>query len=113
MNALDIAHSGIKANHTQLATSAHNTANINTDRFSKQKTIQQARQQGGVSSRVDTVSLSSEAKSLAKNLDGPQNNVNLAEETVHQIQSTTHFKQNAQVVRKQDDMQKVLIDIIT
>jgi len=113
MNALDITRSGLQANKAHLATSAHNTANVNTDGFAKQKTSQQTRLQGGVSSIVDTVSLSDEAKSHAQDLEGPQNNVNLAEETVHQIQAQKNFEQNAQVIRTQDQMQKTLIDLIT
>ncbi len=113
MNALEIARSGLRANKAQLATSAHNTANFNTDEFAKQITSQQPRQQGGVSSKTDTVTLSTEAKSLAQNTDGPQNNVDLTAEAVHQIQSQRNFEQNAQVVRAQDQMQKSLIDIIT
>ena len=113
MNALDIARSGLLANKAQLATSAHNTANANTNEFSKQITSQQTRLQGGVSSTVDTVTLSNEAKALAQNTDGPQNNVNLTEEAVNQIQSQKNFEQNAQVVRTQDQIQKTLIDMIT
>jgi flagellar hook protein FlgE len=111
MNALDIARSGLRANQTQLTTSAHNTANVNTDGFAKQKTNQQTRLSGGVSSQVDTVSLSDEAKSLSEKLDGPQNNVDQTEEAVHQIESQSNFKQNAQVIRTQDQMQKTLLDI--
>jgi flagellar hook protein FlgE len=113
MNALDIARSGLQTNKAQLATSAHNTANVHTDEFAKQITSQQTRLQGGVSSNIDTVTLSTQAKSLAQNIDGPQNNVDLTEEAVNQIQSQRNFEQNAQVVRTQDQMQKTLIDIIT
>ena len=113
MNALNIARSGLQANQTQLATSAHNTTNANTDEFSKQISTQQTRLQGRVSSTVDTVSISDEAKTLAQHTDGPQNNVNLTEEAVNQIQSQKNFEQNAQVVRTQDQIQKTLIDMIT
>lgn len=110
MNTFNIAGSGLRANIAQQATSAHNIANANTDGFARQRTTQSAEQTGGVSARVDTVSLSPEAQMQSETVAGAQNNVNVANEMVKQIETRENFKQNAQTVRAQDNMQKTLLD---
>jgi flagellar hook protein FlgE len=112
MNASEIARSGLQANAARQAVSAHNIANMNTDGFAKQTASQHTNSSGGVSSQVDTISLPTEAQQLAQQVDGAQNNVDLAEESVNQIQSRENFKQNAQIIRTQDEMQKTLIDTV-
>jgi flagellar hook protein FlgE len=110
MTSSNISRSGLNANSVRQTVSAHNVANTNTDTFAKQNTSQQALASGGTSTRVDTVTLSTEAKAIAREINGAQNNVDVAEETVSQIQSRENFKQNAAVVRTQDEMQKTLLD---
>ena len=112
MNAQEIARSGLQVNEARQAVSAHNTANTNTDGFAKQATSQQATPTGGVLGQVDTLSLSAEAQQLAQQVDGAQNNVDITQETVDQIQSRENFKQNAQVIRAQDQMQQTLLDTL-
>lgn len=112
MTASETARTGMQANTTRQAVSAHNTANINTDGFAKQKTQQQTQISGGVSTQVDTVSLSQEAQAISEQVAGSQNNVNQAEEAVSQIQSRTNFKQNATVIRTQDEMDKTGLDML-
>lgn len=110
MTSTNISKSGLNANVVRQATSAHNTANANTDAFAKQRVSQQTSASGGTATRVDTVSLSEEAKSIAQEVEGAQNNVDVAEEAVNQIQSRQNFKQNVAVVRTQDEMTKTLLD---
>jgi len=112
MNAMQIAQSGLKANSVKQSASAHNVANLSTDGFSKQNTSHKAQQAGGVSTQVDTVALSDQGKELSAQVDGPQNNVELAEEMVTQIESRENFKSNTRVIRTQDEMQKTLLDTL-
>jgi flagellar hook protein FlgE len=112
MNAQEIARNGLHVNEVRQAVSAHNTANTTTDGFSKQTTSQQTAPTGGVLGQVDTLSLSAEVQQLAQQVDGAQNNVDITQEMVDQIQARENFKQNAQVIRAQDQMQQTLLDTL-
>lgn len=112
MNAMQIAQSGLNANSVKQSASAHNVANLGTDGFSKQRSTHTEQKTGGVSTQVDTVTLSPQGKALSEQVDGSQNNVDLADEMVTQIEARENFKSNARVVRTQDDMQKTLLDTL-
>ena len=112
MIASETARTGLQANNVRQAVSAHNTANVNTDGFAKQKTTQQTQAPAGVSTQVDTVSLSEEAKAISEQVAGSQNNVEQVEEAVTQIQSQSNFEQNATVLRTQDEMNKTSLDML-
>ncbi|MDA0710368.1 MAG: hypothetical protein O3B73_09205 [bacterium] len=104
--------SGLKASAAQQAASAHTMANLGTDGFAGQRTTQQSQSGLGVSTQVDTVTLSDEALAISEQVDGAQNGVDIAEESVSQIQSRENFKQNAAAIRTQDHLLQSLIDIV-
>ena len=94
----------------KLEASAHNTANASTDGFERLRTT--AREiPSGVHVNSDTVELSDDAKSLAEQVDGPQNNVDQAWETVDRIESSALFASNARTLRTQDRLMQSLLDI--
>ncbi len=112
MAELSIAHSGLRASQAKLSTSAHNTANLTTDAFSRQRVIQsEAPAGGGTRFRVDTVDLSTDALDRAERLPGPQNAVNLVSETVDRISALRAFEANVKVVRAHNSLSHTLLDI--
>lgn len=112
MTTYSIVKSGLNANLLRQATSSHNLANTSTDGFSKQRVTQHERANGGTSTQVDTVTLSKEAQNISDNVPGPQNNVNPAMEVVSQVASEQNFKQNAKMVKTQDNMHQTLLDTL-
>ena len=108
---LNIPLSGLVANQARLSVGAHNTANLNTDRFGRQRATGFERTGGGSSVRVDTLELSDEAQQTAETVPGPQNNVSLVQETVNRISAQRNFEANASVVRTQDRLAKTLLDL--
>lgn len=104
------ALSGLQANQSRQAASAHNIANQTTDGFAKQRVTQSDQTSGGVQHQVDVVDLSAQAKQISQSIEGSQNNVDVAEEMVTQIESKSGYQQNAQVVSTQDQMTKTLLD---
>ncbi|MDP6038868.1 MAG: flagellar basal body rod C-terminal domain-containing protein [Candidatus Latescibacteria bacterium] len=108
----EISQSGLTAAQTRHQVSAHNTANVNTDKFNKQRVTQQDRTTGGTRARVDTVELSEKAQQAAEELNEEQNNVNLVDEAVDLITSKHNFKNNAQTVRTKDQMDQTLLDTL-
>lgn len=109
----EISRSGLRAAEMHHEVSAHNTANVNTDKFSKQRVSQQDRATGGTDARVDILELSEEAQQAAEELNGAQNNINLADEAVERIASKHSFENNAQIVRTKDQMDQTLLDTLS
>ena len=107
----DIPLSGMRAHQQRLAASAHNTANLHTDAFKRQRIIAQERSAGGVQTRLDTVELSPEARRAAQTVDGVQNNVDTAAEAVERIAAREGFRSNAQALLAQDRLMKSLLDL--
>ncbi len=106
-----IALSGLKAQQMHLNASAHNTANVNTDGFSRQRVRSSERRTGGVQSSVDTVELSPAAQQAAAFLQGPQNNVDFGAETVERLESAAAFSANTRTLRTQDRLHASLLDL--
>jgi flagellar basal-body rod protein FlgC len=108
-DATDIARTGLKSSSRRLNVSASNTANMQTDGFEKTRFEQMSQKGGGVKSTTDTVELSDAAKKAADQLDGTQNNVNLAEEMVSQMKAEAEFKANISTIDTANDMEKSLL----
>ncbi len=107
----DVPLSSMRAHQRRLAVSAHNTANLQTDAFERQRITARERPTGGVQTHLDTVELSPEARQLARTVGGAQNNVDLAAETVERIASREGFKSNARTLRTQDRLMVSLLDL--
>ena len=64
-----------------------------------------------VSTQNETVELTDNAKLLAEEANGPQNNVDQVSETVERISSSAQFTSNAGTMRLHDRLLKSLLDI--
>jgi len=107
--------SGLQAEQRRLDASAHNVANVGTDGFRRQVATAQERPSGGVEARVDSVEVSEEAQralaeAKAEGLPQPENDVNVAEETVNQVAAKAGFQANAKALRAQDKTIGALLD---
>ncbi len=104
--------SGIRAAIDILAISAHNTANINTDGYKKQRVNLRDDHDSGV---IVDITESTETGSLYKNTGGDMveaSNVNYVEEVVVQINARHLLSANAAAIKRTDEAQKSLMDII-
>lgn len=90
-----IAASGLQAAQTRLQASAHNIANLQTDRFQRQQVVQQADAGGGVTSSVTRASQ-----------PGPA----LEQDVVDQLAARNAFLANLAVFRRHDEMLGSLLD---
>lgn len=112
----EVSKSGLKAEQRRLDASAHNVANVSTDRFRRQVTRAQERPSGGVDAPVDSVEVSEEAqRALAEaKAEGlapqPENDVNVVDETVNQVAAKAAFQANAKALRAQDRTIGTLLD---
>lgn len=108
--------SGLAAAQKRITTSAHNTANANTDGFKKQiVTHQNVEPQGGVTSTVEQV-----------NTPGPvyfretdngltqfeHSNVDLGEEAVNQLVGKRHYEANLRALDIQNKTLGSVLDIV-
>ena len=108
----DVSASGIRAAHEKMAASAHNTANLQTDAFERQQTSTQERPTGGVQTRLDSVELSAQAQQAAREVDGAQNDVDTASETVERISARHASRSNVEAQRAQDQLTRTLLDVV-
>ena len=104
--------SGIRAATDILGVSAHNTANINTDGYKKQRVNLRDDHDGGV---IVDITESTETGSLYKNKRGDMveaSNVNYVEEVVAQINARHLLSANAAAIKRTDEALESLMDII-
>ncbi len=104
--------SGIRAATDMLSVSAHNTANINTDGFKKQRVNLREDRGSGVTADVTE---STEAGSLYINKRGDTvetSNVNYIDEVVTQINAKHLLSANAAAIKYTDAALETIIDII-
>ena len=104
--------SGIRAAIDMLSISAHNTANINTDGYKKQRVNLREDHDSGV---IVDITESTEAGSLYQNKRGEMveaSNVNYVEEVVAQINARHLLSANAAAIKRTDDAQESLMDIL-
>jgi flagellar basal body rod protein FlgG len=105
----NISLGGMRAAERRLETSAHNTANAFTDGFGRHRV--ESREKAGVETHSDTVALTDQAKELAAQIDGPQNNVDQASEVVDRISASSQFTSNARALSIKDRLIRSLLDI--
>ena len=100
--------SGIRAAIDMLGISAHNTANINTDGYKKQRVNLRDDHDSGV---IVDITESTEKGSLYKNKRGDMveaSNVNYVEEIVAQINARHLLSANAAAIKRTDEAQESL-----
>ena len=107
----DIPLSGMRAGQQRLDAAAHNTANLQTDAFERQRITAWEAPAGGVQTRVDTVELSAGDRRIARTVGGPQNNVDPAGEMVESIASRSAFRANARSANVHDRLMASLLDV--
>lgn len=105
------ALSGIRAAFTMLDVSAHNTANINTDGFKKQKAILSEAPGGGVAASVERVNSSGPSYLDPSGKFIEASNVDYADEAVFQLSARRFMSVNIAALKTADEMQKSLLDI--
>ena len=98
MDTVAIGLSGMQSAGTRIAVSAHNVANLLTERFRPQRAVQSSVAGGGSEARVETA-------------PAPES-VDLAQEMIDQIVSKTQFKASARVVDVGLEMRGSLLDIL-
>jgi len=91
-----ISLSGMNAAQTQLNVAAHNVANLNTDGFTRQKTVLTQQAQGGVSAAVGTES---------------QPGAALEADVVSQLQAKHAYLANLAVFKTSNKMAGALLDL--
>ena len=104
--------SGIRAAIDMLNISAHNTANINTDGYKKQRVNLKDGHDSGV---IVDITENTEAGSLYKNKRGDiveASNVSYPEEIAVQINAKHLLLANIAVINRTDEAQESLMDII-
>ena len=114
IGAIQSAISGLTAFSTQVAVTAHNLANINTDGFKKSRTEFLAVDSGGVRSAIQKDETAGPTI-LNHTGYGPTqlelSNVDLAEEVVNQIIGQRGFEANIQTIKTADEMLGTILDI--
>ena len=104
--------SGVRVASDMLAVSAHNTANLNTDGFKKQRVDLREDPHGGV---IADISESTEAGPLYRNADGDMaeaSNVDYAEEAIVQMNAKHLLSANIATIKRIDEAQESLMDIM-
>lgn len=96
MNITSISLSGMNAAQTRLQASAHNVANLNTARFTRQEVSQSSTNGGGTLATVST-SASGSGNSLETDM-------------VQQLQAKNAFLANLSIFKASNDMLGNLLD---
>ena len=114
IGAIQSALSGLTAFSTQVAVTAHNVANVNTDGFKKSRTELIAMESGGVRSAIQKDETA--GPTILNNTGyGPAqlelSNVDLAEETINQIIGQRGFEATIQTIKIADEMLGTILDI--
>lgn len=111
MDVTSIALSGLNAAERRLENSANNIANAETTGFTPKDVVQSALTNGGVTTepverKPDTISI--------QNADGQEEklpNVSVDEELMNAQSATYDYQANLQVLKRQKEMDKSLLDI--
>ncbi|MBI5643487.1 MAG: hypothetical protein HY954_08440 [Deltaproteobacteria bacterium] len=111
LSSLGFALSGIKAALKMLDTSAHNTANANTDGYQKQKAELNEQDNGGVIVTLTSTSASGAKQTDANGAAVEASTTDYAEEAAAQISAKHLLGANAAALKTEDEMQKSIIDI--
>ena len=112
ITGLSSAISGMQAAYTKINASAHNTANISTDGFKKQRVLLSEARNGGVTTSIETVDDPGPSYLSQSGAVVEASNVDLLEEVVDQITAKHAFKANAAVYKTSYEMQDSILDIL-
>ena len=108
--------SGLAAAQKKIVTSAHNTANANTEGFKKHRVVlQEANSQGGVEAtleRVNTPGPIYTRETEAGLVQVEQSNVDLGEEAVNLLLGKRLFEANLNALNIQNKTLGSLLDIV-
>jgi flagellar hook protein FlgE len=114
IGAIQSALSGLSAFSTQVAVTAHNLANVNTDGFKKSRTEFVAVESGGVRSAIQKDETAGPTILNNTGYGSAQlelSNVDLAEETIDRIIGQRGFEANIQSLKTADGMLGTILDI--
>ena len=114
LSAIYPTFTGLAAFATQIAVTAHNLANINTNGFKKSKTELVAVDTGGVLPVVQKDQSAGPSILNDTGLGPAQlelSNVDLGEEVVNQILAQRGFEANISTLKTADDMLGTILDI--
>lgn len=107
------AISGIRAAFNVLAVSAHNTANINTEGFKKQRALLTEGKNGEVVTKIDKKDTRNGSVYQSTSQDTVDtSNVDITQEIAGQINANHLSSANIAAFKVFDDVQKGLIDIM-
>ena len=95
MDVTSIALSGLRASSQELRTAGTNIANANTPGFKAEAVVRKSQENGGVATETKRT----------------QNDVSVEQELVNTNIATYNFKANLQVLKRQQEMDKSLLDI--
>ena len=114
IGAIQSALSGLTAFSTQVAVTAHNLANVNTDGFKKSRTEFVAVESGGVRSAIQKDETAGPTILNNTGYGSAQlelSNVDFAEETINQIIGQRGFEANIQSLKTAEEMLGTILDI--
>ena len=114
ISAVSASLSGLSAQQRKVETTAHNVANVETDGFEKTRLTLEEGPQGGVTSRVETVTtpgplaleLTAEGERLVE-----RSNVDLTEEIPSLVLARRAYEADVKVIQTEDEMVGSLLDI--
>lgn len=104
--------SGIQAALHMLSISAHNTANMNTDGFKKQRASLSEDNHGRVTVNIMEDTERGPMYQHAHGTIAEESNVDINEEILRQISARHLFSTNVAALKTSDEMQKGLLDIV-
>ena len=108
-----VSLSGLTAASTRMQATAHNVANVNTEGFKAQRTIDTPSSAvgGGVTTRVEQTTTAGPVSFGDEGELVEQSNVDIANETVQRVVAAGAYEANLAVVRELSEMDKVLFTI--
>ena len=114
MVAMNTSLSGIKAGIELYNTTAHNTANVNTDGYKKIDAKLSEAKGGGVTVSIGKgrIDAQNSAYKLPGNNNVERSNVDLAEEAVGAIIAEYQVKANIEAFKAADEMEESIFEIL-
>lgn len=111
-SALSTSASGMRSALRMLDISAHNTANINTDGFKRQRVTVSEAPAGGVTTGVETVKEAGPTYLSSTGAVVEASNVNYTDELLNQMTARHYFKANVAAYRTAYEMEESILDIV-
>lgn len=102
--------SGLAAARQRVARSAHNVANVNTERFEARREVQVEAPHGGVRSVGSRPTGDVAPVALRDGVEVTLSNTSVASETVQRIQGIQAYRANLSAMRAQDEAMQSLLE---